>query len=333
MAPKKSHVPSSRGFPFERLPVELQRNVLQYALPDCLSWKQKKPGKSINSYSNLPRSLLRVSKHVSTLVRSIVTHEIPLRIVVLPIDVQIPATNTKQISHYGTPGRYLPHTALAGAKHLPQMRNFELEMDTCGDWDLLEDVNYPDLLCVRAPDIHILKEKVRLVCDALASSALDTRSLTVTFPCCCHLDDRMSRLAEDAIIEVFAPIRRLSVARKVTFCCEHTWVCEFGPEDDGRPQQIDLVKVERITSRLEATYGRLVGEELTSHERLWKEVKAMERPQHSPWKMKVRERIEKLFRTLNNYPGEFEVEALEAKEFIDMQTRKSKEELPLPKRR
>ena len=336
MATQERQVPSSGSFPFDKFPIELQRNVLRYALPDYLFWQMDMGphfDEVYNGSTRLPTSLLYVSRLVSSIARSIVTHEIPLLIAPSPNIIEIPGT--KMTIDMCSPGRYLPYTSLDHAKLLKQLRNFELKMVTEGSWDFLFRKSRPHDLTSPTPDHQRVKEKIRLVCDALANFNQDIKSLTVTFPCCCDLDEKKSRVAESALVEIFAPLHRLSVARNVTFCCKHTRACDHGPGFFSQSRPKDLVKVKRIESRLEAVYGRLVGEDLDLREQLWKEVKAMERPScnsYGPEQTMVSNRVEKLFRTLNNHPEKFQRQAQYVKRFIDRHTPQSKEELPPPRR-
>ena len=118
---------------------------------------------------------------------------------------------------------------------------------------------------------------MRIICDTLTTFVENTRHLVLRFSCFCSLSAREACLAETALLDIFEPLHRLSVANPVTFVIDHiAWQCDHAqdPRMHGpRNSPFHPSKTAQLEKTLQAEYGRLEGLTLSPQEETWKSVK------------------------------------------------------------
>ena len=250
----------SVSFPFERLPLELQRVVICEALPNHLL-RPRRPPKGVHTgrsnywdlkindhwgeekessfavyldslkdateeirHSKASLNLLLVNKKVATMTRSIYDNEIPLVINIHPMCFHFLERIVNENFYYPTYVADLPRYP-----HFRQLHNFELNFNHDPTWwrSCLGERHGPpgDHVWLKKGDPgHWWKQMkgwVQIICDTLSKYAIIDR-LTIYLPCLCRLKTvELVAEAETAMIDLLSPLRQLTVARDVKFIWLH----------------------------------------------------------------------------------------------------------------
>ena len=331
-------------FPLMRLPQEIQTMILQAAIPQHPIPPQE-PKRHQNPYTlwhpNLFRpqpalrrpnvlsepksastSLLLVNKAISAEVQRIIQQN-----VFLVIEVGAPDSSTcKTTSVY-----YLSTTIWLGyitdfrctltpsdIRPLQTMRNFEIA-PIIGNpdywWFAETDSSYrwgkADHLIAEQRDEYT--EKVRLICDALAAHNNNIQQLAIRLPCLCNLLPPEFPLAISYMFHILAPIRRLRTSQPTTFKITH----EDQIHIDGRlrPKKHNQATTAPFLQALEANFGgKLIGEELSPKEKIWREIKTMERGECAIANNTIDSQIYHLWEHQSKPGFDFEAQAMKIKE-------------------
>ncbi|KAL8951225.1 MAG: hypothetical protein Q9222_002788 [Ikaeria aurantiellina] len=322
---KSRDAPEEPPFPFERLPMELQANVLRFAMPRRLLLTQTPyPYEMSTMHKSTAISLLRVSKAVSAIAEYILKNE-----TYLVIDFDFSGWHVGFWEGKDSCGlRLLDHQSmfdsdgfpcppvLADIHQLRGMRRFEVNFMT-SPISIIDAFFYlPEYL---TPESEC-REKLRLICDTLAAFNDNLQHLIVRVPCTCHLENpEIARFAISWVVELLSPLRRLRVAKAVTFHIEHSHLQLFGKtatqNDAQTEQQLQI---------LQTSLGRLTGEKLTEQEELWKSLKAMDWPASPGAMLHLQVEFRMILAALNRGGDDFESKAKQAKVYICRHLRQEK---------
>ncbi|KAL8864358.1 MAG: hypothetical protein Q9198_009915 [Flavoplaca austrocitrina] len=286
------------AFPFEKLPPELQLEVVRFTMPptglrpgfrDIAPQIQDDPTDTdkLDRYvlkgERVPISLFRVSKAMSAMALSIFHKEVPLH-----VDV-----STWAIWHFqGEPSVWDEDCLFPcqlQIRELPQFKhaeNYQINVVLDDRWfaTIDEEWDYPEFQ-------RYVKERLRLVCDALANNnAIQT--LTVTIPCLCCLPKRGSdstsvisvpfRMSSHShgsvspacpgVVDYLSPLTRVKVAKRVTYKA----ILLDGTDQfqaDGSLIPCKRLECKDLAHSLGQSMGCLDGRELNHEEREWKRIK------------------------------------------------------------
>ncbi|KAI4264932.1 MAG: hypothetical protein L6R38_009754 [Xanthoria sp. 2 TBL-2021] len=311
-------------FPFEKLPPELQVEVIRFAMPQAglrsgsrprwvkgadglLEPRDCEPLKG----ENMPVSLFRTSKSISATALWIFYSKVPLQ-----IDVFTYVIWYNQEKRYDWADKNHFASALQ-IQELPQfrcIRNYHINL-TLEDWWFAAPV---DRQAFRA-SIFVFKERLRLICDALANNQAIQR-LTVSIPCLCclpmnedlpppaaflpsvtglhtHGDHSQSYMR---ILDVLSPLTRIKVAKPVVF--RAIFNHGKGEFQIDRPME-DCTRVEckNFAQNVQQVLGRLDGKDLLDEEKEWKRVKELDRGNPGMRSIKTVELLERLWERLSEF--------------------------------
>ncbi|KAL9029929.1 MAG: hypothetical protein Q9180_006967 [Flavoplaca navasiana] len=161
------------------------------------------------------------------------------------------------------------------------------------------------------------KEQVRFICDTLLACDVNIQHLSIRLPCLCDLESAEIALARPYLMELLSPIRRLRAHYPTTFKVIHG---NYRPHGRAWGIAHDDVKAGSLLSCLEASFGDLIGEELSTEENMWKEIKAIERAKKEPAASIIDKELRNLFWYCFYQPSVdpigFMVRAAELKEFL-----------------
>ncbi|KAL8716221.1 MAG: hypothetical protein Q9220_000126 [cf. Caloplaca sp. 1 TL-2023] len=317
-----------RSFPFERLPVELQANVLRLALPHRLAPSLvQRAHNIIKKRRSWSTNLLRVNKAVSNLTRSILTNEIPLVFKVAVASLEEPLGLTvldRDITYSDQAAR---PQMLADMHQIHSMRRFELDLmsaDDCSWWSAYKDqpiagIHAPFDCAQRESEY---KEKLRFICDTLVAFSDNIQHLSVRVPCTCQLknDEELALTVVTRMVDYLAPLRRLHVAKSVTFHVVHN--DHDQPYLSGVP--LNVPRAEQQCQILQASLGRLRGEKLSEHEEMWKNLKSMDWPTCSFVQDHFQSEFRSIREALDGIGNDFEKRAEQARVYISNKLRQEK---------
>ncbi|KAL8774076.1 MAG: hypothetical protein Q9209_001184 [Squamulea sp. 1 TL-2023] len=286
-------------FEFEKLPLELQLMVIRFAMPltglrpgPWPHWIERRPysfeelNGSIPSKEEIPVNLFRISKKISTLALSIFHNQVPLHIDICTWAIWY--TAEKRFIWYDL-FRFPSQLRMQETPQIRRMRNYQINF-------MLEDRWLASHLCTReycAVFLH-LKERLRLVCDALAHNDTILR-LTVTIPCLCwpsmsesfsgttswiystmntHSHGSFSQ-AYSKTLDFLSPLKRINVAEPVTFTA-----IKYHGRNQDRPDRTmhpcKHIACKNLAQSMQRTLGQLKRQELPLEEKSWKRVKEMD---------------------------------------------------------
>ena len=330
-------------FPLLRLPQEIQTMILQAAIPQhpippqepkrhghpLLLWPPDIycpryalcPSDVLSEPKSTSTSLLLVNKAISAEVQRIIQQN-----VFLVIELGAPQNSTCHITstYYLSTTIYLGYCTGFGCSLTPSdiqplqtMRNFEIApmIGRDGEWGFAETESYPGGILThyitRQRDEYT--EKVRFICDALAAYNDNIQQLAIRLPCLCRLLPPEIPLAISYMFHILSPIRRLRTSQPTIFKITH--------EDHGhlygepRPMKHDQATTAPFLEALEANFGgKLIGEELSPKEKVWRDIKTMERVQCEIINNRVNESIFDLWEYQSEPDYDFEAEAMKVKE-------------------
>ena len=286
------------AFPFEKLPPELQLEVVRFTMPptglrpgfrDNAPQMQDDPtdtnklDRFVLKGERVPVSLFQVSKAMSAMALSIFYKEVPLH-----IDV-----STWTIWHFQEdPWDWYEDDLFPcqlQIREIPQFKhaqNYQINVILDDRWFAVmdEEWNYSDFK-------RSVKERLRLVCDALANNnAIQT--LTVTIPCLYCLPKRgngstsvisvPSKMSSHShgsvspacpgVVDFLSPLTRIKVAKRVTYSA----ILLDGANQfqaDGPLIPCKRLECKDLAHSLEQSMGCLDGRELNHEEREWKRIK------------------------------------------------------------
>lgn len=285
-------------FPFEKLPPELQMEILRFAIPRALrsgsrpQWvkgangtfetRDREPLKG----EHVPVSLFRTSRSMSAMALWIFYSEVPLQ-----IDVFIYVVWYNQEKRHDWAGTNHLASALQ-IQDLPQfrcLRNYHINC-TLEDWWFEPGI---EMECFRQLSC-VYKERFRLICDALAHNPA-IKALTVFLPCFCwlpknerlpHADFIPSVTGHHAhgdhsqtyarILDILSPLTRLKVAEPVVF----RTIFNHGKSEfqvDRPMEDCTRLECKKLALDVQQALGRLDGNDLLDEEKEWKRVKELDR--------------------------------------------------------
>ena len=154
------------------------------------------------------------------------------------------------------------------------------------------------------------KEKLRFLCDTFTAYNTNIQHLTIRIPCLCSLLPSKAALAKSHVVELLSPIRRLRVSHPTCFKITHD---DRYHDQQARKITHNSAAAESLIKALEARYGQLEAEELSTKERLWKDIKADDRVQKEPARSLVIEYIFDLWDWLSLPEESFEAAATAVK--------------------
>ncbi|KAL8943453.1 MAG: hypothetical protein Q9211_000985 [Gyalolechia sp. 1 TL-2023] len=295
MATSSQQLSSTASFPFEKLPPEIQMMVLREAMPPhgLVPWHPLIFRRTdVEKPSAIPLSLFRVNKSISAAAQYIAQKEVHLVVEVSPDygphpdRIKVLGLDLKGLANFWS------HSALARIRHFRKMRNFELRLmtDHARPWGDVDQVYF---------ECREYKEKLRIISDTLATNP-GIQHIIVQVPCLCSLDsDEKVQLARSKLLDFLSPLRRLRVTQPVTFRVTHE---NDHPEKDRR----DPIRTEDLKQVLRANFGDLVGENLSTEETMWRNIKAKDRTElYAAADSDVDHKLWELFETLNDYPENF----------------------------
>ncbi|KAL8765171.1 MAG: hypothetical protein Q9209_007670 [Squamulea sp. 1 TL-2023] len=267
----------SSVFPLEKLPPELQLEIIAYAMPQnglrlnrlVRTYDESTPG-TCKSYCKLcpedsvPTGLFRANKYISAMALNIFHNTVCMHISVSPENISV--------FDRWVPALSLPSRAPANKmQYFTSMRGHRLNLR-------LEDSRFPrpSRNAVSGKPfyrtISEVKEQVRFVSDLLSENP-DVQQLTVTFPCICAIPIMPDAPPVQWITNYYlAPLKRLRVAQPVLFIPAH------GPSVQAEEDICDKPECLQLAQQMQSSMGHLKGEDLSYREKTWKDIKAMKRP-------------------------------------------------------
>ncbi|KAI4260207.1 MAG: hypothetical protein L6R42_004166 [Xanthoria sp. 1 TBL-2021] len=315
------HDENMHFFLFEKLPQEIQTMILRAAMPQygILSPKTRQPRcpDVISERESISTSLFLVSKTISAEVQRIIQQDVFLVIEVTSRRPRLDSISTSYLHtsiDLGYANGFRSLLTLSDIQPLQRMRHFEIApmIDrsdlwwfTRARWNL--GVKPHAFVAERREEY---KEKLRLICDTLSAHNDNIQQLVFRMPCLCNLRSSEAALAISHIIECLSPIRRLRTLHPTTFRITHDG---FHLDQQPRPIKHDKATSEPFIKALYASFGKLVGEELSTKEKTWKDIKAMERVQNEPAVSVVNGYLFDLWDCLSLSKGVFEAMAMEVK--------------------
>ncbi|KAL8905869.1 MAG: hypothetical protein Q9171_006498 [Xanthocarpia ochracea] len=219
----------------------------------------------------VPLNLLKVSKTVANFALSIQKEEMPMVINITPVGFHFLNTLVNNI-----PLEYPSYKGFTYVRGFFPLQNFELNLNFLSRWwcEGFEGQWYlNDWLWWTQ-----LRESLRTICDILATR--DTiEKLSVRLPCLCTLmTPGLVAEAEAVMLDILAPLRQLRVVEPVQFVWQR---CQYGNYKKGtcthQGHSCTPGLGESVLKTLQTEFVRLTGEELSHHEEIWKNVKALPR--------------------------------------------------------
>ncbi|KAL8672039.1 MAG: hypothetical protein Q9168_003491 [Polycauliona sp. 1 TL-2023] len=302
---------ASAGFPFEKLAPELQRMIIREAvLGSCLtprisptnpyyqhwsrwsawqvdeneSWpyeehkwffnylKGRKDKPQHAGGSEIPLHLLRVSRTIADITRSVCAEDTLMVINVTPLCFHFLQTVMNRKYTFPT------FRDFAQVAHFKVLPNFQLDLNFHHRWwrrmfrkSLVEDA----IVWWTQP-----KEWLRTVCDILATND-SIEKLSVRLPCFCSLTspERLMR-AEIIMTDLLRPLERLRVNSPVQFIWHRMQDSDINHWNGSTQESQPCTKSslgENLVKTLQKHLGRLDGKKLTPQEETWKNIKAIPR--------------------------------------------------------
>ncbi|KAL8782581.1 MAG: hypothetical protein Q9213_005259 [Squamulea squamosa] len=194
---------------------------------------------------------------------------------------------------------------------------FLLNNEVCLVIELKAIARYDPWLEIAESAPHEYTEKMKLICDTLATSNPYIQHLTICIPCLCGLQKNESEIAEAMLLYMLGPLERLRVAHPVVFHIvheEHDMIWEGN--ENFLPTKHDHDSATAVVQNLKAIFAHLVGVSLDKHEQLWKQIKALERPQYEPAKSDVEQELVELCNFLHRKPQLFKAKATFVEQYI-----------------
>ncbi|KAL8780304.1 MAG: hypothetical protein Q9213_006528 [Squamulea squamosa] len=279
------------------LPPELQLMIVRLAMPltglrpgpwphwiERNTYFFKELNGSIPSKEHIPVNLFRTSKSISAMALSIFHSKVPLHIDICTWAIWY--TGEKRFIWYDL-FRFPSQLRMLATPQLRHMRNYQINF-------MLEDRWQDRHLCtMEYCEVFLhLKERLRLVCDALADNDAILR-LTVTIPCLCwpsmdagttfwipptaniHSHGSFSE-AYPETLDLLSPLKRMKVAEPVSF----TAIKYHGRNQDrpDRPMHpCQQIACKNLAQSMQQTLSHLDKQDLPPEEKSWKRVKELDR--------------------------------------------------------
>ncbi|KAL8727221.1 MAG: hypothetical protein Q9166_006185 [cf. Caloplaca sp. 2 TL-2023] len=297
---------------FEKLPTELHLQIVRLAMPQSglrLRRRDKRyftiaPGAPVTqrqwhsrlrTEDSVPTGLFLTNKYISTLAQDIFHNEVEMHISVSPENLTV---FDKWVPSFSLPAS-MPANKV---QHFTSMRCYCLNIRLRDEryigrpWGLTHQV----ILTNYRKSVYKLKEQLRFVCDMLAHNSSIQR-MTITFPCHCILAGINNAPPALKITQDYlAPLRRLRVAKPVTFVPAH------GKDPQNETDLCNKPACLQLAHQIQLSIGRLEGEALSHREETWKKLKKMKRP-HGQWSQTM-QRYDSL---LKSFWGQLEEEDYE----------------------
>ncbi|KAL8672013.1 MAG: hypothetical protein Q9168_003518 [Polycauliona sp. 1 TL-2023] len=287
------------AFPFEKLPAELQLEVVRYAMPPNGLPCGRLPYMTELSKGDqvrVPVNLFRVSRSMSAMALWTFYNDTLFHIEISLWGVVYFRGKPLRLdeSHYRP-----SQLQLQGLPQFRRARSFQINV----------------VICRRTNDDFqpTLKDRLRLVCDALADNPMIQR-LTVTIPCLCGPRPIIFKPQDSTpsrILDILSPLKRVKVARPLKF--------EVIIQNNNYRANTSLIPCkhpvcQRLTHHVQQVMGRLDGMQLTHEEETWKRIKELDlgRPKNLVLKFrssKSSQLLENLWDRLNLLQNHREMDA------------------------
>ncbi|KAL8651844.1 MAG: hypothetical protein Q9226_004517 [Calogaya cf. arnoldii] len=266
-------------FPFEKLPVELQLMVIQFAMPQKGLRFQRQDRRYYNAtrgtqrwwYSwtrledHVPTGLFLTNHYLSAIALDSLHREVYMHVgvsfaAVNIFDQEMPLSGLSEIGP-GLPSRVPADKML----YFTSMRRYRLNIRFGDYWDNGDPADFSahrDLL-------SLLQENLRLTSDMLAENP-DIQRLTVTFPCqCARPRGTPPKIPKPE--QYLTIIKRIKVRQPAVFIPAH------GP-DAAEADLCTKPECLHLAQSMQSALEHLNGEALSHREETWKRVKAIKRP-------------------------------------------------------
>ncbi|KAL8732967.1 MAG: hypothetical protein Q9166_002365 [cf. Caloplaca sp. 2 TL-2023] len=264
------------GFPYEKLPTEVQLMVLRCLMPhhglraqglsprtDDTVYNAKREAWLINLREEdaVPISTFRANKSMSAQALDVFNREVYMHIDVFP-----GWTSCREIidSSVLFPGG--PRAEQMQYSIRMQYYQINMKLDDIWYWSPERDLSKDYKSSWR---YSMLKESLRLVCDSLAANE-HLQRLIVTIPCLCMLMDQPVSQALLTDLGLFEPLKRLGVVEPVKFLPAHGSDSLTNFKPCNRPECLHLVH------SIQTSMTHLSSEALSHREKTWKRVKQLE---------------------------------------------------------
>ncbi|KAL8671690.1 MAG: hypothetical protein Q9168_003812 [Polycauliona sp. 1 TL-2023] len=273
-------------FPFQKLPAELQIEVLRAALPQRAilpsNSKHAYEGDAASGRETMSSSLLLVSKVVSAEIERHIQRNIFVVIEVnafKPFQASfVPSTILSYLDKSINIGRIIrgPLTE-SERKLLENVRNIEFAPMIGSDvrrglwWFTIPPWSLGGRLgSTVIQEREEYKETARFVCDTL-KDCCPLQRLNIRLPCLCTLQPDEVATATWYLLNMLSPLRRLRVTHQTTFEVRHDDRHLSHPIN--RPITHSDTTAAPLLNALTTEYGHLIGEELDGKEKTWKDMK------------------------------------------------------------
>ncbi|KAL8673297.1 MAG: hypothetical protein Q9224_007531 [Gallowayella concinna] len=266
---------SAVGFPFEKLPVELQLRVLSFSMPQhglrsegftLQRWdpryepRRKAWVRKLREEDIVPTNIFQANKSIAARALDVFNRELYMHIDVYP-------DYTSCRSEYEPSVLFPTQVSAKRLQHLKAMRMYQINVR-------IDDMWYYESGELRPhEDMYswqrcMLKESLRLISDPLSSNK-NLQRLTVTIPCLCVLKEAGPvTQARSHIVDLLRPLKRLRVVKPVQLIpvcgCDSLMDLEIC----NRPDCLHFAHC--VGTEL----GQLKGEALSFREETWKRIKA-----------------------------------------------------------
>ncbi|KAL8885528.1 MAG: hypothetical protein Q9215_006635 [Flavoplaca cf. flavocitrina] len=305
-------------FPFEKLPPELQLAIIRFAMPSAgikpairyhqrkLSYSAQHIVRSPCEGTQLPLNLFLTSKSISAMALPIFYSEVPLQIFILTWVVWF----AQEKRYFRDKYFFTSHLQIHELPQFRLMRNYHINFP-------LDDWWFEDFVSLEGYHQHclVLKERLRLVCDALANNHAIQR-LTVTVPCLCclarsgcHSRNRwMSHYTNllhkncslsqtyPKYVDFLSPLKRIKVAKAVVFEVYH----DIGTgKAEGDAVLCNDAECMKLVGRLDENMGYLNGEYLPYEEEAWRRIKGLDHGNTQMWRTNSAYMLTNLWHTFN----------------------------------
>ncbi|KAI4234928.1 MAG: hypothetical protein L6R40_006596 [Gallowayella cf. fulva] len=256
--------PKADVFPFEKRPQEVQTMIIRESMPQhgLLPNRPRCGPKLASGYNNtIPSSLFSVNRAISAEAQFICQKEVYLIIQITPVDTPVNHHSTIAVLNteleFGFRLGYPSHLLFANIQPFRKLRNFKIDLmiteriDRRSFWlEQLEHEKY--------------KERLRLICDTLATYNNEIQQLRIRIPCLCELQNaEMVLLAKIQLLDLLSPLRRLRVAGPISYDILHQ-------ETDGQRVICSHDRGKDASQSLGQTLCHVKGEKLSKEELTWR---------------------------------------------------------------
>ncbi|KAL8878503.1 MAG: hypothetical protein Q9198_003698 [Flavoplaca austrocitrina] len=260
------------SFPFEKLPTELQLIILRFTMPQyglrafsspfpmhdpAYKSARKARLEELQQEDTAPTGVFRTNRSISAQALHIFNSEIYVH-----INLTIRTINCLREEYRG---HFSCQISPRQSHILGSMSNVQINL---GGWLGATEIAFGIVKMDVKRSYRLLKESLRRICDAMTKNR-NLQRLIVTLPChCCLMNIALPATQLLAyILDYLTPLRRLRVAHTVNLLPTAGFVSS--PEVVVCRQPA----CSHLANTIQTQFIQLSGEELTSRERKWKQIK------------------------------------------------------------